>query len=171
MAAHRGAIARVVAPHFFSSRRTVAGAIYGTVSVTALIAGASHDEDSAGRLLLFATSASLVVWAVHVYAFVLADIGPSAQPWRTALRHGLHREIGVFQGVLVPLLVLFGGVIGVLSDHRAIVWSLWSGALILFLLPFVWLRRDGAAWWRCLAAASVGGLLGLVLTSVKVLLH
>ncbi|MDX6301472.1 MAG: hypothetical protein QOF53_2686 [Nocardioidaceae bacterium] len=163
--------AHVLAPQLATERRTVAGAVYGTVSVTALIAGSSHDEDSAGRLLLFAAAASLVVWAVHVYASVLYDTGPNGLPWRTALTVGVHRELGVLEGALLPLLILLLGAVGLLADRRAITWSMWSGVLVLFLLPLVWLRRDAHPWWSCIAGACVGGAFGVALTALKVLLH
>jgi uncharacterized YccA/Bax inhibitor family protein len=149
----------------------VAGAVYGTVSVTALISGASHDEDSAVRLLVFAAVASLVVWAVHVYASVLADTGPDGLSLRRAVAVGARHEIGVLEGVLVPLSILLLGAVGVIEDRRSIILSMWSGVLVLFLLPLVWLRRDGRGWWRCLAGACLGGAFGIALTSLKVVLH
>ncbi len=164
-------LANVLTPHLVAARHTVDRAVYGTVSVIAVIGGASHDERSSGRVLAFASVSSLVVWGVHVYAGVLADMGPSGVHWSPALRGGIVRERGVLGGVVLPLAVLSLGAIGLLEDHRAIVLSMWSGVAVLFLTPFVWLRPLGRSWSECLLASGFGGSLGLVLIWFKVVLH
>ena len=73
-------------------------------------------------------------------------------------------------GVAVPLAVLLLGAIGVLDDQRAIVWSMWAGVIVLFATPFAWLRPTIRGWGSCLLASAVGGSLGLVLVSLKVVL-
>jgi hypothetical protein len=162
---------KVVTPHFVADKQSVAGAIYGTVSVMAVIAGASHKETSASRVLAFAAISSLAIWAVHVYAATLASAGPHEMPWGDALRHSLHHEIGVLEGVIVPLFFLLLGTVGWMEDRQAIWWSMWSGCALLVLVPLVWMLRANNAWWKCLFASAIGGLLGLVLTGLKVLLH
>jgi hypothetical protein len=164
-------LANVLAPHLVAARNTVDRAVYGTVSVLAVIAGASHDERSAGRVLAFAAVSSLVVWGVHVYAGVLADMGPAGVHWSPALRSGVVRERGVLGGVVLPLGVLSLGAIGLIDDQRAIYLSMWSGVAVLFLTPFVWLRPLGRGWSECLLASAFGGLLRLVLIWFKVVLH
>jgi hypothetical protein len=164
-------LASVVAPQLVAARDTVDRAVYGTVSVIAVIAGASHDHESASRVLVFAAVSSLVFWAVHVYASVLADLGPARLHWSAALRKGLRHEHGVVGGVVIPLAVLFLGAVGLLEDQRAIWWSMWAGVVVLFVMPLVWLHPHGRGWWRCLVASGVGGLLGLVLIWFKVVLH
>jgi hypothetical protein len=151
--------------------RAVAGAVYGIVSVIAVIAGASHFDDSAGRVLAFAVVSSAVIWAVHVYASMLADSGPEVMPWRSVLVAGVRHEIGIVEGVFIPLLILFLGAIGWVEDGRAIAWSMWSGVVLLALIPLYWLRRTGRSWARSLAGSAACGLLGLGLTWMKVLLH
>lgn len=151
--------------------RAVAGAIYGIVSVIAVIAGASHLDDSAGRVLGFAVISSTVIWAVHVYASMLADSGSEVVGWRSVLIAGVRHEIGIVEGVFVPLFILFLGAIGWVDDGRAIAWSMWSGVVLLVLIPLFWLRQTGRSWVRSLAASGACGLLGLGLTWMKVLLH
>ncbi|MFD7072900.1 hypothetical protein ACFU7D_21450 [Nocardioides sp. NPDC057577] len=151
--------------------RAVAGAVYGLVSVIAVIAAASHFDDSAGRVFAFAVVSSVVIWTVHVYASMLADSGPEVEPWRSVLIAGVRHEIGIVEGVFVPLLILFLGAIGWLEDGRAIAWAMWSGVVLLVLVPLFWLRRTGRSWVGSLVAAGACGLLGLGLTWMKVLLH
>jgi hypothetical protein len=161
----------VLAPHLVAARHTVDRAVYGTVSVIAVIAGASHGEASAGRLLVFAVVSSLVVWGVHVYSSVLADTGPAGLAWSPALRKALHDERGVLGGVVIPLAVLSLGALNLVEDQRAIYASMWAGVVVLFVTPLVWLQPRGAGWRGCLLASFAGGLLGLVLIWFKVVLH
>lgn len=166
-----GEFARILAPQLVAGRRPVAGAVYGTVSVVAVIAGAAHGKESAARVLGFAAVSSLVIWAVHVYSSVLADAGPNRMSWGAALHRGLRNELGVLEGALVPLLVLLLGAVGLVDDERAIWWSMISGVVLLVLLPLVWLRRVATPWWKSLLASAAGGFLGLVLVWFKVILH
>ena len=164
-------LASVLVPQMVAARHTVDRAVYGTVSVLAVIAASAHGKESAGRVLVFSAVSSVVFWAVHVYAAVLADIGPAHLSWGPALRKGFTHEHGVLGGVVIPLAVLSMGAVGILEDHRAISWAMWSGVIVLFVTPVVWLRPHGRGWWGCLLACAVGGLLGLVLIWFKVVLH
>ncbi|MFD4324660.1 hypothetical protein ACFWQC_08505 [Nocardioides sp. NPDC058538] len=149
----------------------VSGAVYGLVSIIAVIAGASHFDDSAVRVFAFAVVSSFVIWTVHVYASILAESGSEVAPWRSVLIAGVRHEIGIVEGVFVPLLILLLGAIGWIDDGRAIAWSMWSGVVLLVLIPLFWLRRTGRSWVGSLVASGACGLLGLGLTWMKVLLH
>ena len=161
----------MLVPHLVAERHTVDRAVYGTVSVLAVIAGTSHGKEASVRVFLFAAASSVVFWAVHVYASVLADMGPDHLAWGPAVRKALTHEQGVFGGVAVPLTVLALGAIGLLEDDRAILLSMWSGVVVLVVTPLVWLRPRGRAWGPALAVAAFGGLLGVVLIWSKVFLH
>ena len=164
-------LASVLAPHLVAARHTVDRAVYGTVSVIAVIAGAAHGSESVRRVLAFAAVSSAVFWAVHVYASVIADLGPAHLDFWAALRKALRNEQGVLGGVAIPLAVLFLGTVGLVEDQRAIWWSMWSGVIVLFVTPVVWLRPHGRGWLVCLLASSFAGLLGVVLIWFKVVLH
>jgi hypothetical protein len=166
-----GRLAHVLTPHFFADAHSIRGAVYGTLTVVAVIGGASHSEDSAARVLAFAAVSSVAIWAVHVYAHVLTSAGVHAMSFRAALQRGLRSEAGVLFGAIVPLLFLLVGTLERVDDEMAIWWSMWSGAAMLALNPLVWLRRAGEPWSRCVTAAMSGGLLGLVLIFLKIALH
>ena len=158
-------------PHFVRGKRPVSSAVYGTVSVVAIVAVAAHETSSAARVLAFASVSMSVIWAVHVYAFALEHRCAKDLAWRGALALALREELGVIEGALAPILVLLLGVLGVIADERAIAGSMWCGVVLLTLMPFVWLRRSGSSLWECLVAAVVAGLLGLVLILFKVISH
>ena len=94
--------ARSFLPHFAVGSRPVSSAIYGTVSVVAVIVVGGHESATAGTLLIFASVSMAVIWAVHVYASTLASAGVSGLHWRAALRHALHDELGVLEGAAAP---------------------------------------------------------------------
>lgn len=158
-------------PHFTHGKRPVSSAVYGTVSVVALVAAASHDSGSAGRVLAAASVSMLVIWAVHVYASALEHTGPKNLAWRRAVAVAVRDELGIIQGASAPLTLLLLGAVGLLSDERAIEWSMWCGVAQLTLMPFVWLRRSGSSLWESLAASAAAGLLGLVLIVFNVFVH
>ena len=158
-------------PHFAVGSRPVSSAIYGTVSVLAVIVVGAHDAATAGTLLVFAVVSMAVIWAVHVYASALASTGVAGLHWRAALRHALHDELGVLEGGSVPLAVLLLGALGVLDDRLAILLAVWSGVVLLTLIPLVWLRRQGSPWRPALAASLVSGMFGLLLVALKTGVH
>lgn len=164
-------VARRLLPPFVAGDRPISSAIYGTISVVAVIVVGAHGSTSVDRVLVFASVSMAVIWGIHVYASVLADVGTSRLPWRAALAKGLHEELGVLEGAAAPLFLLLLGSVGVLDDDRAIWYSVWCGVLLLALLPLVWLRRLGSRWPQCVAAALTSGFFGLLLVTLKVLVH
>jgi hypothetical protein len=162
---------RLLPRQLVTSRQMVDRAIYGTVSVIAVIAAASHGHAPAGQVLIFTAASSVVLWMVHVYASVLADTGPAGLEWRPAVQRAIRHEHGVLIGVVIPLGVLSLGTLRLIDDDRAIRWSMWSGVLVLFLTPLVWFRPATTGWGRTLVASLVGGGLGMALISLKVVLH
>lgn len=149
----------------------MSSAIYGTVSVVAVIVVAAHEQTSAGVVLLFAAVSMGVIWAVHVYASALATAGVMGLHWRTAVPKALHDELGVLEGAAAPLTVLVLGAAGVLDDELSIRWAVWCGVVLLTLIPLVWLRRQGSGWPSAVLASMVSGLFGLLLVALKVVVH
>jgi len=164
-------VIRSLVPHLVQTDRPISSAIYGTVSVIAIIVAAAHDKSGVGGVLAVAAVSAVVVWAIHVYAAVLAEAGTGRTTWRAAFAEAVRGELGVLEGASAPLLVLLLGAVGVLDDHRAIWWAVVVGVVLLTVMPVVWLRRTGAGWLPCLLAASVAGLFGTVLVVMKVVAH
>jgi hypothetical protein len=164
-------VVRSLVPHLVQTDRPISSAIYGTVSVLAIIVAAAHDASGAGGVLVVAAVSAVVVWAIHVYAAVLAEAGTGRTTWRAAFGEAIRGELGVLEGASAPLLVLLLGAVGLLDDHRAIWWAVLVGVVLLSVMPIVWLRRTGAGWLPCLLASLVACLFGTVLIVMKVLAH
>ena len=164
-------VVRSLVPHLVQTDRPISSAIYGTVSVVAVIVAAAHDTSGVGGVLAVAAVSAVVVWAIHVYAAVLAEAGTGRTTWRAAFAEAFRDELGVLEGASAPLLVLLLGAVGVLDDHRAVWWAVIVGIILLTVMPVVWLRRAGARWLPSLLASGVACLFGVVLIVMKVFAH
>lgn len=164
-------VARSLLPHLFMVGQPISSAIYGTVSVVAVIVVGAHGAASATVVLLFSAVSMLVIWCVHVYASVMAFAGAEAVHWRIAVTRAVRHETGLLEGAALPLLVLAMGAFGLLDDSTAVWAAVWCGVLVLTFLPTVWLRGKGATWRRCIAASAVAGFLGLLLVALKIVVH
>jgi hypothetical protein len=164
-------LTRSLLPHFVPGARPISSAIYGTVSVMAVVVVGAHGASGAGEVLRFAAVSMVVIWGIHVYASVLAEAGTAELHWRVALRAGLRDEVGVIEGATVPLAVLLLAPLGVVDDSTAIWASVWCGVGLLTLMPAVWLRRIGSGWAECVMASAVAGFFGLLLVALKVFVH
>jgi hypothetical protein len=164
-------VARSLLPHLFLVGRPISSAIYGTVSVVAVIVVGAHGNTSAVLVLLFSAVSMLVIWSVHVYASVMAFAGAEAVHWRAAVARAVRHETGLLEGATLPLVVLATGAVGLLDDPTAIGAAVWCGVLVLTLLPTLWLRGQGADWRRCIAASAVSGFFGLLLVVLKIVVH
>ena len=149
----------------------MAGAVFGTVSVMALIVTAAHAEPSAQTVLAFAATSTVVLWGMHVYAAMLANAGSGEHNWAPALRHALRNETGVVEGAVTPLAVLALGAFGWVEDGLSIWLAMWTGVLVLFLVPIRWLRLAHRPWPMSLLWGAGGGVIGLLLVWLKVALH
>jgi hypothetical protein len=166
-----GGMIRLLAPHLRGGGRHVSSAIYGTVSVLAVIVVSGHGEAAVGGVLVFAAVSTAVVWGIHVYASVLSEACMEGTPWTVAIPRGLRDELGVLEGAAAPLLVLALGALGLLDPQRSVWWAVVVGVGLLTVMPLVWLRRSGEGWGQCLAASAVACSFGLVLVVMKVLAH
>jgi hypothetical protein len=164
-------VIRLLAPHLQGGGRHVSSAIYGTVSVLAVIVVSGHGEAAVGRVLVFAAVSTGVVWGIHVYASVLSEACMQGTPWKVAIPRAFRDELGVLEGAAAPLLVLGLGTVGLLDPQRSVWWSVVVGVGLLTVMPLVWLRRSGKRWGQCLAASAVACSFGLVLVVLKVLAH
>src|SRR5262245_26941351 len=107
----------------------VAGAIYGTILVLAVIAGLSEDDEiSAGALLAATLTTSSVFWVAHVYADVLAERA-SGMPGTTVqlIRSAAGREWPLIEASLAPSAPLLLAAVGAFSRGTAVTIALVIG--------------------------------------------
>jgi hypothetical protein len=153
-------------------RMDVASGIYGTILVTAVVAGASadpHVEAWKGALVVLVTT--VVFWIAHIYANLLAL--HRNQRRRSNLSEagevGLQELPLVFAGILPILILLILGAAGVTSRDTAFTVAVWSGAAVLFAGGIILARRDGHGVLVSLLSASILAGLGIVIIILKIL--
>jgi VIT1/CCC1 family predicted Fe2+/Mn2+ transporter len=151
----------------------LAGAIYGTIVVLAVIAGVSEDTEAGAASVLGALLVTaLALWIAHVYAESLASrlVDPEVK-WREIVRRAIAQEWPLAQAALVPAVPLLLGALGVLSRDTAI-----DVAMALALADlFAWGVAVGRASDQPRGRAVLSGLLnvalGAIVVGLKLLVH
>jgi hypothetical protein len=148
-----------------------AGAIYGTITATAVIA-ATVGHASPRQVLGVTVATVLVFWLAHVYAHALAHHlrGATHVQW-SAVVAAMREERPMLVAPLPAFLLLLLGVLGVLDEGRSIRWALWAGVLQLVAWGLAFARRQGWGWPTAAVAGLVNGVFGLIVVFLEVLLH
>lgn len=150
----------------------IASGIYGTILVTAVVAGASaepHIEAWTGALIVFVTT--IVFWIAHIYANLLAFHHREGR--RTSLEEA--REVGLQElpligaGLLPILLLLVLGAAGITSRDTAFTIAAWAGVAVLFVEGIVLARRDGRGVLVSILSAMISAGLGFAVIILKIL--
>ncbi len=151
----------------------LAGAIYGTILATSVVAGLSEGnqvDHGPGALVVLGTS--LVFWTAHVYAGVLGQ--------HLQRRHGLTwpriRRVARYEWPILasgfpPAIVLALGTMGLFERNTAYAVAIGTGIAALVLWGFAYAREQGYGLAGRLLAAGTTGALGLVIVALKVLVH
>ena len=153
--------------------RNLAGAIYGTILATSVVAGLSEggqvDEGYAGLVVL---ATSFVFWLAHAYAAVLGQ--------HLQRGHGLTwsrvRAIAGHEWPIltsaIPSAALLGlGELGVLGRDTAYALAIGAAILSLVLWGVAYAREQGYSLAGVLLTGAFNGALGLVVVGLKVAVH
>ena len=162
---------RAMMQFVFGSRATIAGTVYGTVIVLAvLVAGGKAAEQSLWRLVGIVTTSVLVLWMAHVYAHAL---GASVQVDRrldaAELREIAGRELAMPLAAVAPAAALVLGATGLLAGRTSFWLAFGVGIATLGVqgLRYARVERLGAAGTVVAVATNLG--LGVVLVIFEVL--
>ena len=150
----------------------LAGAIYGTILATTVVAAASTHPESLGRTTLLVLGTSVVFWVAHVYAVEVAARLVAGRPLERGEVVGLARaQWPMLQSAWPILGTLLLGVVGVLDPVRAIDVAMAVGIGALFTYGVLIGRQERATWPRVLLNGLAVGSLGLAVLLLKVLVH
>ncbi len=124
---------RIVERLLYGSRTRIAGTIYGTIVVMAVLAaGSDSGTIDAWELDVILVGTVVVLWIAHVYSDALAEGLSSGKPLDArALTEVAGREISIVLSAVVPAAALLLGVSGVVSDTSAVWLALALGTLTL----------------------------------------
>jgi hypothetical protein len=160
---------RAVTRLFYGNRTTIAGTVYGTIVVLAVLtAGAKAFEDDLWELAAIVVTTVLVLWVAHVYAH---GLGESMQLDRRLDAPELgaiaRRELAIPLAAVAPAAALVLGAAGVLGGSTA-VWlavGVGVGTLALQGLRYAKVERLGPT--GTLLAVAVNLVIGLAIIALK----
>lgn len=151
-----------------------ARAIYGTILVTAVIAGFSEEPDiGIGEIVAAVGGTALVFWAAHVYAEWLGAViaEPAHRRGLADLRAVMRDELPLAEAALAPALGLVSGAVGILSRDHAVNLAISIGVAELFGWGVLLGRVQRLPRLLTLGTGVVNALFGLAVVALKVLVH
>jgi hypothetical protein len=161
------ALARLV----FGAGETIAGTVYGTIVVLAVLAaGGKPLENDLWRLVVLVDTTVLVLWMAHVYAHGLAEslrLGRRLDvPELGAIAR---RELAMPLVAVAPTAILALGAVGLLGGRTAVLLALGTGVAILAVQGLRYAHVEHFGWTGTLAAVTLNTALGLTLVVLEVL--
>jgi hypothetical protein len=150
----------------------IAGTVYGTIVVMAVIAAGSRGADSdPSRILVFVAATVLVLWAAHVYAHALSDsLAAERRLAWVELRRLARREASVPLAAVAPVGALGLGALEVIREQSAIRLALAIGVATLAVQGLRYARIERLGRPATLAAVAVNLALGLTIVALEVML-
>jgi hypothetical protein len=150
----------------------IAGAIYGTILATTVVAAIGSDPEKLTRSLAVVLVTSAVFYAAHVYSVVVGAR-------MVARRHLTPAEVGVIakaewpmlQSSLPVALPLLLGKLGWISEENATDVAMIVGIGALFVYGVLIGIREGRGWLSVLVNALIVGSFGVLILLLKVLVH
>ena len=150
----------------------LAGAIYGVITATAVIAASAAHGGTPWTVFKTTTATLIIFWMAHVYAEILAHhVGGQHRPSLRVARHEAVRELPFLTAPALSLALLGAGALGLLPDRTAITFSLWVGVIQLFGWAFAYARQQGWSWLAAVIAGGINGAFGASIVLLKALLH
>jgi hypothetical protein len=148
----------------------MAGTVYGTIVVLAVVAAGSSTVDvEAWPLLALVVSTTLVLWLGHVYAHGLAESVKLGRRLDTSeLRLLARREAAIPLAALAPSLALCLGALGLIAESAAVWLALGLGVATLGVegLRYARLEHLGNAW--TLFAITANIMIGVAIVVLKI---
>ena len=150
----------------------IAGAIYGTILATTVVAAIGPDPEKLSRSLAVVLVTSVVFYAAHVYSVVVGAR-------MVARRHLTGPEVAAIAAAEWPMLQsslpvaapLVLGKLGWIPDEAATDVAMLVGIGALFVYGVLVGVRGGRGWVSVIVNALVVGSFGLLILLLKVLVH
>jgi hypothetical protein len=159
----------IVARWFESHTANLAGAVYGTILATSVIAASSGEKGLSLGLIVLTVSVTVVVfWLAHIYARALAhSVAASARITKAELRALALHEWPLLQAAILPVTFLTLGWLGLYGRSAALWLAVGSGVSMLVAWGFAYARAEGLGAAGTALAVSVNAAFGLVIVALK----
>ena len=155
----------------FGSRATIAGTVYGTVVVLAVLAaGGRAFEHDLWRLVAIVVTTVVVLWMAHVYAHALGESVLVGRRLDVAELGAIaRRELAVALAAVVPTAVLVLGALGLLAGRTAVWFAFATGLATLAVQGLRYARVEQLGRTGTVAAVAINLALGLTLVLLEVI--
>jgi hypothetical protein len=145
----------------------LAGAIYGTILVTSVVA-AADSSDAIWQSLGIVEVTVLVFWLAHVYAHALAWSLDSEQPFSPReLRPIARKEWPLLQAAVVPTIALVAGGVGLIRTQTAYWLAIGYGVVALIWWGLLIARKEGLSLGATCVVVAANASFGLVIVLLK----
>lgn len=151
------------------STEGLAGSIYGTVTALAVVAEVSEFKENSASIALAAIATVLALSISHGYAnwIGMRPGGNTRADFKLVLSH----EWPIITAALIVALALVAPRLLGASEIAAVNICLAAGIAMLFALGFRASQRAGHSLRACVALATVDSLIGVVIVTIKALVH
>jgi len=151
----------------FDRGDNLAGAIYGTILVTSIVA-AADSSDAIWQSLGIVEVTVVVFWLAHVYAHALAwSLDANEKFSRRGLRPIARKEWPLLQAAVVPSLALLAGGIGFIATQTAYWIAIGYGVVMLVSWGLVFARQERLSLIATCAVVFANALFGLAIVLLK----
>jgi hypothetical protein len=151
---------------------SLAGLIYGTISVAALLAAETARSETYGKTVGAVGIMMVLYWVAHSYAEYTEERVTDHKPftykgWMIMAT----RELTVLIGAGIPLVVLLGCWVFGASLNTAVVAATWTAAGIVVVTELIIGLGADLKGKELVRQTGVGMLLGFMVLALRVLLH
>jgi len=148
------------------------GAVYGTISVAALLAAESAMRESYPETVGAVVVTLLMYWLAHSYAELASERLQSGE--RLTLRsvaRTMAGELTILIGAAVPLLAVVACWIAGASIETGVTVGVWTSAAMIVVLELAIGLNAELSGRELAAQVAIGALLGLLVIAVRLILH
>jgi hypothetical protein len=161
----------VVKRYFLGRPDTVAGTVYGTIVVLAVLAaGADTYKHHLWRLDAIAATSAIVLWLAHVYSHALGEsLKEERRLHAREFAAIARREYAVVVAAVLPVAVLALGAAGLLSSTAAIWAAFGAGVVTLGAQGVRYARLEDLSLGASIVSVTLNLALGLALVAAEVI--
>jgi hypothetical protein len=150
----------------------IAGAVYGTILATTVVASLGHDPAKLERSIAIVLFTSLVFWAAHVYSLMVAGrMVARRKLTRTEVKDIALNEWPMLQSSVPVVLPLVLGAIGLIRRAAPATIALIVGICALFVYGVLLGMREGRGNMSIVWNALVVGSFGVLILALKLVVH
>jgi hypothetical protein len=148
------------------------GAVYGTITVGALLAAESSQHETYLETIVAVIVAMILYWLAHAYAgFVGGRLKDSEPLTLEGLGRAMVHEVGLLAGAAMPLLALVVFDLAGASLGTAVSAGTWTAAVMVVVIELVAGIRAELTGRELIGQTVLGALLGCLVIAVHAILH